>query len=199
MYIPQYFSEKDPVKLLDVMRQFSFALLVSQDRGSPIATHLPLLPESGVLFGHVARANEQWKSAEGQRVMAVFSGPHAYISPSWYEAANTVPTWNYVAVHAYGAFHAIKDHDETMQILERTVSIYEHPRDNPWRFDSSADFYNNLANSVVAFRIDLDSVEGKFKLNQNHPVERRTRVIEALDQSSSSDDRAVAALMKARL
>lgn len=201
MYIPESFVEKDPRKLFAIMREFSFALLISQVGGAPFATHLPLLAEQtadgvGTLWGHTARANQQWKSAEGQRVMAVFSGPHAYISPTWYETPNTVPTWNYVSVHAYGTFHAIHDPEQTLSLLERSVDVYEQPRVRPWRFDTASDFYKQLAKGVVAFRIELDSLEGKLKLNQNHPPERRAKVISALRKSEDFNDRAIADWME---
>src|SRR4051794_14312849 len=107
MFIPTAFNESDQNKLHKFIQAHSFGLLISTHQNEPFATHLPLLLERdvgphGCLVGHMARANPQWHDLEGQQALVVFSGPHAYISPTWYEAANVVPTWNYVAVHAYG-------------------------------------------------------------------------------------------------
>src|SRR6187455_2668099 len=106
MYTPAAFAENDLTKLHDAIERYSFGMLITQENGAPVGTHIPFLLDrnggpNGCLIGHMARANEQWKHADGSTVLAVFSGPHTYISPTWYEAANTVPTWNYVAVHAY--------------------------------------------------------------------------------------------------
>src|SRR5919109_41098 len=114
MYLPPAFNEPNYDKLHPFMEQNSFAMLVSRSAGQLVANHLPMLLDSkcgphGCLYGHMARANTQWQHAEGTEVLVVFSGPHAYISPTWYEAAHVVPTWNYVAVHAYGMFHAIQE------------------------------------------------------------------------------------------
>ena len=116
MYIPAAFQQTDKTKLHDFIEANSFGLLVSTHGGEPFATHLPFLLERdagphGCLVGHVARANPQWHGLDGQTVLAVFSGPHAYVSPTWYEAENVVPTWNYVAVHAYGPCRLVEDPD----------------------------------------------------------------------------------------
>src|SRR5262245_51222170 len=114
MYVPPAFQESDRSKLFDFVEAHSFGLLVSQLDGQLFATHLPLLVDrhsaaQGRLVGHVARANPQWRELADQQVLVVFSGPHAYVSPRWYEAENVVPTWNYVAVHAYGRCQLIDD------------------------------------------------------------------------------------------
>ena len=113
MYTPPSFAETDRDKLLAAVREYSFATIVSGGDGDLVATHMPLLLETNNdnarLVGHWAKANRQWNAADGQRVLAIFSGPHAYISPTWYAAPNTVPTWNYVAVHVYGTLRV--EHD----------------------------------------------------------------------------------------
>ncbi len=133
MYIPAAFNETDPEKLFDTIEQYSFGMLVSQADGVPLVSHLPILLDRthaphGCLIGHLARANPQWEQAEGQAALAVFSGPHAYISPSWYQSENVVPTWNYVAVHAYGTFRAIHDRDALLEIVGQYVSIFSRVR-----------------------------------------------------------------------
>ena len=131
MYVPAAFAETDTAKLHEFMRRNSFAVLTSNGEGGLVASHLPLLLDAdagpnGHLLGHMARANPQWRDVRGE-VMAVFSGPHAYVSPSWYEEEGTVPTWNYVAVHAYGTFHLVEDRDGLLDILRRSVDDLREP------------------------------------------------------------------------
>ena len=128
--------------------------------------------------------------------MAVFSGPHAYVSPSWYEEEGTVPTWNYVAVHAYGTFHLVEDRDGLLDILRRSVQTYESPRPEPWAFDESAPHVETMLKAIVGFRIEITRLEGKWKLSQNHPEERRRKVIRALAGQPDEDSQAIADLME---
>ena len=181
------------------MRNNSFAVLTSSGEGGLVASHLPLLidPDAGPnghLLGHMARANSQWRRVEGE-VMAVFSGPHAYVSPSWYEEAGTVPTWNYVAVHAYGTLHVVEDRDGLLDILRRSVAAYEGPRPEPWTFDESEPHVEGLLRAIVGFRIEITRLEGKWKLSQNHPEKRRRKVIDALGQRADAGSQAISGLM----
>lgn len=200
MYIPAPFAETDPAALHAFIRRHPFGLLVSQAGGEPFATHLPMLlrPDdgpNGAIVGHVARANPHWESADGQTVLAVFSGPHAYVSPSWYENPNTVPTWNYVAVHVYGVLRAVHDYESLAGIVRESVAAFEEP-DSTWTFDPDGDFARKLLAQVVGFRIEISRIEGKWKLNQNHPPERREKVIRALEAKGDDDARAIAELMR---
>jgi transcriptional regulator len=179
-------------------------LLVSQHEGEPFATHLPLLLDRtagphGSLIGHMARANPQWQSADGQHVLAVFSGPHAYVSPSWYESENVVPTWNYVAVHAYGTFRAVHDTEALLGIVSQYVDFFESSLLRPWKFDPTSDFSRKMIGAIVGFRIEISRLEGKWKLNQNHPRERREKVVRALEASGDELSQSVAELMKRQL
>ena len=201
MYVPAAFAETEPATLHAFMRRHSFAVLTSAGVGGLFASHLPLLidPDAGPrgeLFGHMARANPHWRRAEGE-VLAVFSGPHAYISPSWYEEDGTVPTWNYAAVHAYGTFRVVEDRDALLDILRRSVAAYEGPRPEPWAFDESAPHVRAMLGAIVGFRVEISRLEGKWKLNQNHPEPRRERVIRALGTSTDPAEREVATLMAA--
>src|ERR1700679_3315141 len=187
MYIPTYFAETDLPKLHDFIDQHSFGLLVSQVDGLPFATHLPFLLERthgphGALVGHMARANPQWREAGGQTALTIFSGPHAYISPTWYEAEQVVPTWNYIAVHAYGRVEVIEDEGALLDIVESSVQVYEQVMPRPLSFAPSSSFVKRLVTQIVGFRIEVQKIEGKWKLNQNHPVERRQRVVRVLQQ-----------------
>ena len=206
MYTPASFQENDLTKLHAFMDQHSFATLITSCDDAAgyketFASHLPLLVdrtvgERGRLIGHMARPNPQWQSGAGQRVLAIFHGPHAYISPSWYEAQNVVPTWNYVAVHAYGVLRLEEDSQRLREILERTIERYESTRQQPWSMHSpDPDFFEKLLKGIVGFEIDIDRLEGKWKLNQNHPAERRAKVVRALQSVGDHDADEIAALM----
>jgi transcriptional regulator len=201
MYLPQHFSETDLSKLHAAIERYSFAMLISQAGSEPYASHLPLLLDreagpNGTLLGHMARANPQWRQAAGQPVLAIFAGPHAYISPTWYEADGTVPTWNYVAVHATGRLELIEDPAAAEGLLRRTVELYESALPRPWQLDESPEFVERLVRQIVAFRIPIERIEGKWKLNQNHPPERREKVIAVLEAREDENSREIARLMR---
>jgi transcriptional regulator len=199
MYIPAAFAETDTAKLHQFMKKNSFAILTSNGGGGLIASHLPLLLDAagprGHLLGHMARANPQWRRVEGE-VMAIFSGPHAYVSPSWYEEEGTVPTWNYVAVHAYGNFQTVEDENGLLDILRRSVQVYEGQRPEPWAFDESAPHVEGLLKAIVGLRIEITRLEGKWKLSQNQPERRRQRVIRALAEEPDEHSKSIADLME---
>src|SRR5438477_8374293 len=160
MYVPPHFAESDPAALHAFVERHSFGLLVSQVGGVPFASHLPLLLDRaagphGTLVGHMARANPQWRELAGQTALAVFSGPHAYVSPTWYEAENVVPTWNYVAVHAYGSCRLVEDPEALARILTATVGTYEQSMPNPWLLDASTDYFKKVVRGIVGFRIEI--------------------------------------------
>ncbi|HTK78756.1 MAG TPA: FMN-binding negative transcriptional regulator [Gemmataceae bacterium] len=204
MYVPPHFAVSDTARLHDLIERYSFGLLVSQVGGVPFASHLPFLLDRtagphGALFGHVARANPHWRELAGQTALAVFSGPHAYVSPTWYEAENVVPTWNYVAVHASGRAEVLEDRAALLDIVQRSVAVYESAMPRPWIFDSSSPYAGRQLGAIVGFRIEIERLEGKWKLNQNHPVERRKKVADVLGGQRGDDARAVAEMMRAML
>jgi transcriptional regulator len=203
VYVPVAFAETDPATLHEFMRRNSFAVLTSHGKEGLVASHLPLLLDAdagrqGILLGHMARANPQWRDVRGE-VMAIFSGPHAYVSPSWYEEDGAVPTWNYVAVHAYGTFQTTEDPDALLEILRRSVSFYESHRESPWDFVDSAPHVDKLLEAIVSFRIEITRLEGKWKLSQNHTEERRWRVMRALSSQPDGNSQAIAGLMSEEL
>lgn len=200
MYVPPAFSVEDRARLHAFVAANGFATLASLHEGRLYATHLPLLLEpndgnSGTLVGHVARANPQWRDLTAGESLAIFAGPHAYITPAWYAAENVVPTWNYVAVHAYGTAELIEDEAAVLDVLRRTVERYESPREAPWSYSDGDEFVRKLAAAVVAFRIPIARLEGKWKLNQNHPAERRRRVVASLAEQPDENSQAIARLM----
>jgi transcriptional regulator len=204
MYVPAAFAETDLATLHDFIEQYSFGLLVNEVAGLPFATHLPFLLErktgvQGTLVGHVARANPQWKMAQGQTALAIFSGPHAYVSPSWYEAQNVVPTWNYMAVHAYGKIEVIEAADRLWDIVGTLVTAFEQSQPRPWPLGDRDSFSERMLAQIVGFRMEIERIEGKWKLNQNHPAERREKVIRALHSRGGENAEAVAERMQAQL
>jgi transcriptional regulator len=204
MYIPTAFHETDRAKLHDFIDGHSFGLLVSALGGAPFVSHLPFLLErdvgpEGCLLGHMAKANPQWRELKGQEVLAVFPGPHAYVSPTWYEAEEVVPTWNYVAVHAYGTCRLVVEPEEVAQLLVRLVARNEGGRPAPWAFDPAGDYFQKRIRHVVGFRVEVSRLEGKWKVGQNHPPERRARAARVLAESADPDAREIARLMKETL
>ena len=204
MYIPPAFAVTDLNTLHDFIEQHSFGLLLTQVEDSPVASHLPFLLDrssgpNGTLVGHMSRANPQWQEASKHPALAIFTGPHAYISPTWYEAEQVVPTWNYTAVHAYGQFEMIDDGGALLDIVRKSVHVYEQSMPQPWTFDGSGTFVDRLLTQIVGFRIQIEKIEGKWKLNQNHPAERRQKVVNALRHQGSENAVGIAALMQGML
>ncbi|MFM1654597.1 FMN-binding negative transcriptional regulator [Brevibacillus sp. B_LB10_24] len=201
MYIPEHFKIKDLAAAYDVIQENSFSTLFSMHEGMPFVTHLPLLlnKEKSYLYGHFARPNPQWKDIEHQTVLAVFHGPHCYISPSWYETNKAVPTWNYVAVHVYGEVELIEDEQELMDSLQEMVLKYEAP-DSLYRLQEvDADFLAGMSKGVQGFKIKISKIEGKAKLSQNQSLHRQELIINQLEQSSFQDEQRISLLMKANL
>ncbi|WP_144499303.1 FMN-binding negative transcriptional regulator [Bacillus sp. FDAARGOS_235] len=198
MYIPKYFAIQDEEMKYETIEQNSFATLFSQHNGEPYATHLPLLlnRETLTLYGHFARPNAQWKDSENQQVLAIFQGPHSYISPSWYETNKAVPTWNYVAVHVYGELEVVEDKQELLNSLQDLVHKYEDPQSTYSLDDVDPDYMAGLSKGIVGFKIKISKIEGKAKLSQNHSIERRNLVVEKLEKVGSEGSKRIAELMR---
>jgi transcriptional regulator len=203
MYVPPAFRIDDPVEIAAFMRRNAFATLVGVHEGEPFATHLPLLVdgegESLALAGHIARANPQSRSLAGGEILTIFSGPHAYVSPSWYAGSMNVPTWNYAAVHVYGRAR-LADPAETYEILRRLTDREERGRAEPWRLESlPGDYAGKLTRAIVAFTIVPSRVEAKYKLSQNHDRVDRETVARELSASPSEVARQAGAMMRESL
>jgi transcriptional regulator len=205
MYPPPYFTETDMDKLHDLIDRFSFATLLTSNDGVVDATHLPLLLERGLngkgrLLGHMARANPQWRYMDSKSVLAIFNGPDCYISPTWYQAPQVVPTWNYVTVHVRGRMFIKDDHSKLLEIVRRYVEFYESKMASPWSLDNQqSGFIDSLLASIIGFTIEIDSIQGNLKLSQNHEPERRRRVIRELQADGRTDQVLIAEMMKMTL
>ncbi|PHD62014.1 transcriptional regulator [Bacillus toyonensis] len=198
MYIPKYFAIQDEEMKYETIEQNSFATLFSQHNGEPYATHLPLVlnRETLTLYGHFARPNAQWKDSENQQVLAIFQGPHSYISPSWYETNKAVPTWNYVAVHVYGELEIVEDEQGLVESLQDLVHKYENPQSTYSLNDVDPDYMAGLSKGIVGFKIKINKIEGKAKLSQNHSIERRNLVVEKLEKVGSEGSKRITELMR---
>jgi len=201
MYIPKAFREDDINTLHAFIREYSFAALITQQDGVPFASHLPFLLDTergpyGTLLAHMARANPQWRAFnKEQEVLVIFQGPHAYITPSWYEVELSVPTWNYAVVHAYGLPRLMEEKSELYDLLKILIQTHEAHFEKPWPFQLPDDYLQKMMQGVVGFEIQITRLEGKFKLSQNRTASEREKVIDALQDSSDTLSTGIAQLM----
>jgi transcriptional regulator len=204
MYTPTAFRD-DPENIRAMLRAAGLATLVTATVDGPVATPLPLLfaedeGAHGTLYGHVARANPQWKIPPLGEALAIFMGPDAYITPSWYptkrETGKVVPTWNYVAVHAYGPVEFFDEPERLLAVVTRLTAKHEATREHPWAVsDAPADFIAAQLRGIVGLRIPVTRIEGKRKMSQNRPEADRRGVTAGLAASDRPSDRAVATLI----
>lgn len=186
MYIPEQFREDDTTSLQTFIHEHSFGILVTRGDVAPFATHLPFLfdaghGEFGMLQAHMARANPQWHSFTSEdEALVIFQGAHAYVSPSWYDVALSVPTWNYAAVHAYGVPRIIDDSQLLYKQLKTLIEIHESQFERPWTFELPQDYIEKMMRGVVGFTLEITRLEGKFKMSQNRTPAEREKVIAVL-------------------
>jgi len=201
MYIPSRNKVTDVAQISDLIRTYPFGILVTSRDNKPIGTHLPFLlsgsaEPGGMLLSHMAKANPQWRIAEGD-VLVVFNGPHAYISSSWYEQNDGVPTWNYAAVHVYGTLRLFDDPEASLQLLKETIATFDSTLVPMWEDPKHLAYFQRQARGVVGFEIAITSVEAKWKMSQNRSEEDRRRVVEALlNQRTDEEPHKVAKMIK---
>ena len=205
MYVPPAFREDDPEALRQIMREARLSTLVTTTAEGLVATPLPLFldeteGEFGTLYGHLARANPQWRLSPVAEAMAIFTGPDAYVTPTWYaskrEHGKVVPTCNYAAVHAYGAAEFFDDETRLRDAVARLTDLYEQPRAQSWAVtDAPEPYIKAQLRGIVGVRVPLTRVEGKRKMSQNRPEADREGVAAGLSQSERESDRQVAALI----
>jgi transcriptional regulator len=205
MYVPAPFAVSDEKTLEWFIERYEFATLITPSATGLVASHIPIMLRrsagNSVLIGHVARANRQWKHFDGSAdALAIFQGPHAYVSPTWYASSPAVPTWNYAVVHVYGKPRAREEGSFTAAALRDLVARHEDSRATPWRTeDLAADVYEKLAKGIVAFEMPIDRIEGKFKLGQNRSQDDRLGMLKGLDAEKSPDAEALAAFIRETL
>jgi transcriptional regulator len=205
MYVPPAFRVDDIADVHRTMREARSATLVTATQEGLIGTPLPmLLNESegpnGTLYAHVARANSQWKLTPSGEAMAIFAGPEAYVSPSWYatkqETHKVVPTWNYVAVHAYGPVEFFDDAVRLLEVITRLTNLHEQQRKDRWAVtDAPADFIKAQLRGIVGLRMPISRLDGKRKMSQNRNLADRAGVINGLSESHRPEDHIVASLI----
>jgi transcriptional regulator len=206
MYVPTVFKQDQLPELQAAMRASGLATLVTIGPDGPVASHVPMLLDDapkpyGVLYGHVAKANPQWQhSAPGLNALALFLGPDAYISPTWYETkrqtGRVVPTWNYVAVHAYGPVTFFSEPERLLDVVRRLTERHEAGRQAPWAVgDAPEDFVRAQLKGIVGFTLAITRLEGKWKLGQNRSAPDRAGAVAGLAQEETEAAAAVAALM----
>jgi transcriptional regulator len=207
MYVPAHFVQADHDVLFDLIETHAFGLLVSGGAQADglIASHVPFLLDrpgsngagvSGRLICHLAAANGQLASLDGQEVLCIFQGPHGYVSPTWYAKKPAVPTWNYMVVHAYGRVRLTRDPVELRGVVDRLSKIYEGP--DGWKLDDEPEkFFDGLSRGFVGLEIPLTRLEGKFKLSQNRPLGDIEGVVANLRRLGGADNLALADAMDA--
>ena len=204
VYLPPTFTEARPPVLVAHIERHDFGQLVSRGAAGLTASHIPFLVEYHGeelhLLGHLARPNPQVEDlGHDEQVLAIFSGPHAYISPSWYAAGPAVPTWNYVDVHVYGTVRLVREADWLRSLLLRLSDRHEAGSSNPWRMRELPEPYlQGMLKGIVGLDIAVTRLEGKYKLSQNRPAVDRPRVIAELERREDADSRALAHLMRER-
>jgi transcriptional regulator len=202
MYSPKFNIVTDRAILLEAMQANSFAILFGPLSGSnlpalPRATHLPLVikdeGEHGLIEGHFAKANTHWAELAGRETLVVFSGPHSYVSPALYVEELSVPTWNYIAIHAYGTIQLVEDNAAKDELLKSLIALHEPAYAEQWR-SLPEGFRHTMLSGIVGFRMTIDRIEGKFKISQNRKPEERANV-RAAHAAGTPDQQALAAWM----
>jgi len=205
MYIPPAFRLADLADIHQAMREARSATLVTATDEGLVGTLIPMLLEAsegrnGTLYAHVARANTQWKRAPTCEALAIFKGPEAYITPSWYptkqQTQKVVPTWNYVTIHAYGPVEFFDDKNRLLNVVTRLTNLHEQVRSEPWAVtDAPTDFIDSQLKGIIGVRMPITRLDGKRKMNQNRNIADRTGVVEGLSRSERTEDRVVASMI----
>ena len=199
MYIPSFNKFEDRQQVIAFMQRYSFATVITVIDDVPVATHLPVIvKEQGdkvVLRSHFAKANQQAKASIDKDVLVIFTEPHAYISPKNYEKEENVPTWNYLAVHAYGKCAMLEGEDKKADLLQETIKFYDAAYLKQWEHLSEK-YKSGMMNGITAFEIEVTNLQAKAKLSQNRTELERHNIVTDLDQSPNSTEKELAEYMK---
>ncbi|UFH46377.1 FMN-binding negative transcriptional regulator [Flavobacterium galactosidilyticum] len=200
MYTPDIYKNENQEEIEKFLQENSFGILINQTNGKLWATHIPLelaINREGkaILEGHISKENLQWNGfLESNEVLAVFSGPHSYISSSWYDHEN-VPTWNYIAVHVYGKLKIIEG-QAVIESLKKLVNKYEQKYENPTRIEDLSEKTMLQARGIVAFEIEIDEIQATRKMSQNRDSKNYQNIISELEKNNTADSLATANEMK---
>ena len=199
MYTPEIYKDEDPESIRAFLKENSFGILINQTNGRLCATHIPIELEVNaageeILQGHISKLNPQADGfAQNDQVLAVFSGPHSYISSSWYDHEN-VPTWNYIAVHVYGRIKII-DEATAIEQLKKLVDKYEAGSENPVRVEDLSAKTMREARGIFGFEIEIDEIQATKKLSQNRDDHNYKNIISELEKTKNPQSVALAAEM----
>ena len=202
LYLPDHFTVRDRAMIARLVHDHPFATLVTPGAPEPLVTHLPLLHVAdcephGTLIGHFARANPHAGIAPDIESIAIFHGPHAYVTPSWYaDPSGAVPTWNYAVAHAHGAIEFARDAAQTRAVLDIMIHRFEAGREMPWKLGLTPGRLEAMVDAIVGFRIRVKRIDAKFKLSQNRTPEDRKRVAAGLEGENHADAAATASWMR---
>lgn len=198
MYIPKHFVNTDQADVVAFMQRYSFGTIVTSVGDLPVATHLPFLVEERdgevYILSHFAKANPQVNDL-GNTVLVIFTEPHAYVSPKHYEKEQSVPTWNYIAVHAYGEATILSEQAEQLALMEKSIRFYDTAYLEQWN-GLSDDFKFRMLNGIVAYEIRVTSLEAKNKLSQNRSKVERENIITTFEKSGDVNEKVIAEYMK---
>ena len=203
VYIPDHFAARERTTIARLLHDHPFATLVTPGVAEPLVTHLPLLhfadcEPHGTLVGHFARANPHSRGAANVESIAIFHGPHAYVTPSWYaDPGGAVPTWNYAVAHVHGTLELAHDAAETRAILDLMIQRFESGRAAPWQLGLDAARLQVMVGAIVGFRIRVKRIEAKLKLSQNRSPDDQRRVAAGLESEGYAEAAATAAWMRA--
>ena len=200
MYTPEIYKNENQEEIKKFLQENSFGILINQTNGKLWATHIPLeldTNENGatILSGHISKENPQWNGfIDNDQVLAVFSGPHSYISSSWYDHEN-VPTWNYIAVHVYGKIKIIEG-ETVIESLKKLVDKYEQKSENPVRIEDLSQKIMLQSRGIVAFEIEITEIQATRKMSQNRDEKNYQNIISELEKANTNQSVAVANEMK---
>jgi len=199
MYIPKINLTTDIDEIAAFMKQFPFGTIITAKDNLPIATHLPFLvafkDDTVILTSHFAKANDQWRDIEENKVLVIFSEPHAYISPENYDTPLNVPTWNYISIHAYGQGKIITEPGKTIEILESTIDNYDISYRQQWNF-LPEEYKFKMSKGIVAFEVVVTDLQAKKKLSQNRTDSEKHKIIDTLSNSKHSNEQIIADYMR---
>ena len=199
MYISKQNLATDENEIIEFITQYSFATIVTSNNGRPNASHLPFVIEKRgdeiILIAHFAKANPQWKELLNNELLVIFSEPHAYISPKLYDKELNVPTWNYIAVHAYGKAVILSETTQMLKVMEKSINAFEADYMTQWN-KLPEEYKLKMLNGIVAFEIEVSSFEGSKKLSQNKTSAEQQRIIESLSSSQHDVERQIGVYMK---
>jgi transcriptional regulator len=201
MYIPSFNKFEDKSEVIHFMRRYSFGTIITAVNNFPVANHLPFLIEERddqiIISSHFAKANPQSLDIIDNNILVIFTEPHAYISPKNYEKETNVPTWNYIAVHAYGKAMLLEGEQAHMELLERTINTFEESYFQQWQA-LSPEYKSKMIKGITGFEIIVTDLQAKSKLSQNRTAKEQDNIINTLKTSNNTNESDIAAFMIAQ-